>query len=628
MLSRLVVATTALTCFAAPAVAAPPAKCDFSAEGLCGSVTVPLDRSHPTGAKIDIKYVLFKHTDNSKPPLGTIFVTEGGPGDSVINDNGQDAYPKFVFPQLLDRRDLVLIDQRGVGQSGAILCQPLQSENTNLVDAVRKCGQQLGTTSDLYGSADVAKDIDAVRADLGLQKFDFYGGSYAGMDIEAYAARFPQHLRSVVLDSPVYLPAEDPFFTIGAKQEERAVVLVCRRSRGCSSANPHPASALHWLLRRLRRSPVGGVGHDADGGAHHLRVGERRVARLLSNDQGTFLNHSEITAAAVALRRGDSAPLLRLAAENDAPLFHGDDPNDASRFSVGLNEARFCTDAKFAWDKQSSESQRLAQFAEARRGVAHNQFAPFSVSGWMVPPPLGFLPDPCIAWPKATHNPEPPIPAGTVVANVPALVLTGELDQNVPPVESAAVAQMFPNSTVVNLKEAGHHEVFNLQSECAGAIVRNFVQTLQAGDTSCAKRIPVRVFARGRFPARVARDRKGHPSRSSAARITADTVTDATLRTFLGGGSGAGLRGGTFKAKFSDSGETIALRRVRFARDLAVTGTVHYRGYMRFESTLRIRGATRGTLHVTGRWLGPDVTRLRIRGVVAGRFVHTTVPAT
>jgi hypothetical protein len=187
---------------------------------------------------------------------------------------------------------------------------------------------------------------------------------------------------------------------------------------------------------------------------------------------------------------------------------------------------------------------------------------------------------------------------------------------------------MFPTSTVVNLRESGHHTVFSLQSDCSGAIVRHFVQTLQAGDTSCARRIGFRVFARGRFPTRVARDRKGHASRSSAARITAATVTDAFLRSFLGGGSGVGLRGGTFKATFSDNGETMQLRRARFARDLAVSGTVHYRGYTRLESTLRVSGATHGTLHVTGAWLGAGVTRLRIRGVVDGRFVDVTVPAT
>src|SRR4051794_13647183 len=227
VLSRLAFVALALAGAAVPANAAPPAKCDFSAEGLCGSVTVPLDRSHPNGTKIDIKYVLFKHTDASKPSLGTIFVTEGGPGDSVINDGGQDGYPNFVFKDLRPQRDIVLIDQRGVGQSGAVSCEPLQAENTPFIAALRKCGEQLGTSSDLYGSADVAKDIDAVRADLGLQQFDFYGGSYARMDNQGDAGRLPPPPRPLGPHFGRYLPREGQFFSIRAQQGGRGGPLVC-----------------------------------------------------------------------------------------------------------------------------------------------------------------------------------------------------------------------------------------------------------------------------------------------------------------------------------------------------------------------------------------------------------------
>jgi pimeloyl-ACP methyl ester carboxylesterase len=628
-LVRLAVLALGLSA-ATPAHAAAPAKCDFSAEGLCGSVTVPLDRSHPNGAKIDVKYVLFKHTDASKPSLGTIFVTEGGPGDSVINDGGQDGYPNFVFKDLRPQRDIVLIDQRGVGQSGAISCEPLQAENTPFIAALRKCGEQLGTNSDLYGSADVAKDIDAIRADLGLQQFDFYGGSYAGTDIEAYAARFRQHLRSVVLDSAVYLPAEDRFFAIGAKQEERVTVLVCSRSQSCSHANPRPAHALRWLLRRLRNAPVSGAGRDASGRVHHLRVTEGRIAKLLGNDAAGFLNQSEIVAAAQALRHGDRAPLLRLAAENDHQLFFGD-PSDPTLFSLGENNARFCNDQTFAWDKQGSESQRRAQFEQARSKVDPNQFAPFSVSGWMVPPPLGFIPDPCIVWPAPTHNPEPPIPAGTVIPGVPALILTGDLDVNVPPAESAQLTKLFPNSTLVNLKNAGHHTVFTFQFACSGAIVRHFLQSLQAGDTSCANRIPGRFTAVGRFPARVWRDKKGRPSARSAARITVGTMKDAFERGFLQDGpelQGPGLHGGTFHGRYTDQGETLSLKGARFARDLAVTGTIQYLNGRGLEAKLRVRGATSGSVRIRGLLFDNAATRLKVTGVIGGRIVKLTVPAT
>jgi pimeloyl-ACP methyl ester carboxylesterase len=67
----------------------------------------------------------------------------------------------------------------------------VQNGSEEPYEAVAGCGARLGESSDLYGSAEVARDIDAVRAALGVSQFDFYGGSYAGVDIQAYAARFP-----------------------------------------------------------------------------------------------------------------------------------------------------------------------------------------------------------------------------------------------------------------------------------------------------------------------------------------------------------------------------------------------------------------------------------------------------
>jgi pimeloyl-ACP methyl ester carboxylesterase len=604
------------------------ARCSFSSEGLCGKVTVPLDRSQPSGQKIAIRYVLFRHTQASRPSLGTIFVTEGGPGFSAIQSS-QDAYRHFLFEPLLNRRDLVLIDQRGVGRSAAIGCQPLQRENTPIYPAVRTCGRQLGTSSDLYGSADVALDVEAVRADLGVQRFDYYGGSYAGMDIQAYAARFPGRLRSVVLDSPVVLSAEDPWFTIGVAQEVRVVARVCRRSASCSAVNHDPAGDVRWLARRLRRHPFRGVGRDADGVLHRVRVTESRLVHMLGNDAGGFVTSSEIPAAAYALRHGDRAPLLRLAAENDFPLFHGD-PGDAKQFSLGDNVARFCTDAKFQWDKHASLTRRRAQFDRARRALNPNRFAPFSVDGWVFPASLGgAAPDPCIGWPAPTHQPAPTVPSGTVVPGVPALVLIGDLDLNVPPRESATLTRMFPRSTVVNLTESGHHTVFSFQSACAGAMVRHFIRTLGAGQTGCASRIPYHVSAVGRFPGRVPRDEHRKVRTRSAARIAAATVEDAFERMFLSSNQrGVGLHAGTFDGRFTNSGAILNLHRVRLARDLSVTGTAHHRQYSVLDATLAIRGATRGSLRVRGILFNRGATRLTITGRLGRHKIRTSVPAT
>lgn len=598
-----------------PAAAGAAAQCQAEKGGVCGHVTVPLDRSQQGGATIDIQYVVFKHKDASKPTAGTIFVTEGGPGYSALN-NMQAAYLALFDPVRSDH-DLVLIDQRGVGRSGAIDCEPLQQDPEALYAAAASCGQHLGATSDLYGSADVARDIEAVRVAVGVDQFDFYGGSNAGMDVQAYAARFPAHLRSVILDSPVVLSVEGPWFAAEAAQSVEVVRRVCSRSASCSSANPHAVNDLVALIHRLRSKPVKGTGRDPRGGKHKLTVTEGRLARMLQSS--TYVVQAEIAAAEKALRHGDKAPLLRLAAENDQPLFNGD-PSDPTLFSVGDNVSRFCTDQAFQWDKQASVEDRRTQFASARAALPANAFAPFSVAAWVQPAPLGPFPDPCIEWPAPTHQSAPPVPAGTVNQSVPALVLIGDLDLNVPPAESAQANKQFPQSTIVTLDASGHHTAFNSRFECAAKLINRFVSKLDAGDTGCAKKPPVEFPAVGRFPLRAGR------SRAQVARVTAATILDVIQRSFIGGNpDGVGLRGGSFKAKFGPNGATYKLGRVRFARDLAVSGKIAYSGYAKIDATVKVRG---GTVRVRGIWYSAGATRLQVTGKLRGRRVSLSVPAT
>lgn len=602
--------------FAASAGAA-VVPCHAAPKGKCGQVLVPLDRSNPGGATVGISFVVFKHTDASKPAAGTIFVTAGGPGYSAIN-NTQAQY-RQLFGPLLSSRDLVLIDQRGVGQSSAIDCEPLQKENTEIYSAVARCGRQLGAASDLYGSADVARDVDAVRAALGIEKFDYYGGSFAAMDIQAYAARFPGHLRSVVLDSPTVLSVEGPWFAAEAAQSVSAVRLVCGRSASCSARNHHPVADLRWLIHRLRSKPVKGIGRDATGAKHHLTVTEGRLARLLQSDAGGYVVQGEIAAAAKALRHRDSAPLLRLAAENDFPLFHGD-PSDPTLFSVGDNIARFCTDQSFQWDKQASLEKRRTQFDAARATLAPNTFSPFSVGAWVQPAPLGFLPDPCIGWPAPTHSGEAPVPAGTVTPGVPALILTGDLDLSVPPAESAQASKQFPQSTIVELAGSGHGTAFNARFMCAGTIINHFLDQLNAGDTRCAKK-PKQAFPGvGSFP-----HRAGH-SPARIARTATATILDVLKRGFLGAAPrGVGLRGGTFTTKQSHSGLSVRLEGVRFAEDLPVSGKAVYTGFRKLDATLSVPG---GTIRVRGVWGSEGATRLKVTGKLHGQIIALSVPAT
>ena len=164
----------------------------------CGAVTVPLDRTNPAAGTIDVAYALVPRTDTSRPALGTIVPNPGGPGQSTIASAG--LYVDALAP-LRKRRDLLLIDPRGTGQSGALGCPgpdragPLALDYAGLI---ARCNTD--PRGRFYGSGDVADDIDAVRATLGLGKLDLWGDSYGTFLMRVYAARHPEHVRSIVLD--------------------------------------------------------------------------------------------------------------------------------------------------------------------------------------------------------------------------------------------------------------------------------------------------------------------------------------------------------------------------------------------------------------------------------------------
>src|SRR5262249_13152100 len=186
---------------AAAASAATLAPCGpfFGIPAECGTVDVPLDRAQPAAGTIPVFFVLFPHLDTSQPSLGAIVPEIGGPG---VPHTAVLPIWLSLFAPLLARRALLVIDDRGTGRSAAIDCPALQHLTGDLASAVRACGAQLGAASARYGSGDIADDIDAIRAALGIDKLDFYGGSFSAHHVRAYAHRHPDHLQAARFASP------------------------------------------------------------------------------------------------------------------------------------------------------------------------------------------------------------------------------------------------------------------------------------------------------------------------------------------------------------------------------------------------------------------------------------------
>src|SRR5262249_34351684 len=159
--------------------------------------------------------------------------------------------------------------------------------------------------------------------------------SYGGMDATAYATRFGQHLRSLVLDAPVGTPGLRAFARdrYSAQSTARAVRLVCLRSPTCAADHPHPDVEFERLIQTIRTQPVQGHAYDASGNLLRVRVDEATLLNIAINT-----TVGELLAAADALRKNDPAPLLRLGAETFPLVIDNGDP---SGFSQGAHYATY-----------------------------------------------------------------------------------------------------------------------------------------------------------------------------------------------------------------------------------------------------------------------------------------------
>jgi pimeloyl-ACP methyl ester carboxylesterase len=387
---------------------------------MCGTLPVPLDRRHPNGQKIDIYFELYLHT-NPGPAESAIIGNAGGPGLGTTQLRS-GALP--LFASNLDVHDLLLIDDRGRGLSATIDCEELQHGTAPFAQAEADCAAQLGDADSRYGTGDVAMDTDAVRAALGYDKVDFLGESYGGMDATAYATRFGQHLRSVVLDAPVGTPGLRTFARdrYSARSTRRAVRLVCLRSPTCAADHPNPDAEFEQLIQTIRTKTMHGHAYDASGNLTKVRVDEARLLYIAINTMGNSVNVGELLAAGDALAKDDPVPLLRLGAEI-TPLVT--DNGDPTVFSQGAHYSTYCADAAQPWDWSASVRERKKQFAEAVSELPFDIFAPFS-KGAAASLEVS-LQKQCLWWEKPTPS-SPVTPPHPIYPNVPTLVLGGDLD--------------------------------------------------------------------------------------------------------------------------------------------------------------------------------------------------------
>lgn len=187
----------------------------------CGVVQVPLDYRDPAGAKIAIAITRLKATD-SKHTLGSIAVNPGGPGGSGYLMPHQLVLRSPQVDQLNQRYDLIGFDPRGVGYSTKVGCPPpaedpgrIEIPSGPLAEETAKklydaqvavnaaCWQSDPTFLRQLTTANVARDLNQVRAALGQEKLSYFGVSWGTLLGSVYRSLFPQTVGRMWLDSVV-----------------------------------------------------------------------------------------------------------------------------------------------------------------------------------------------------------------------------------------------------------------------------------------------------------------------------------------------------------------------------------------------------------------------------------------
>lgn len=238
----------------------PPSPCPKDPDALCGTLRVPENRAVVGGRVLELDYVVIPaRREELAPPL---FFILGGPGESATS------IAPFVLQSpladVLDTRNLVLLDQRGTGGTHRLQCpQPDEPERQFgcLFDPedVKACHDELAKLADLrlYTTSIAVEDLDALRLQLGYDEIALWGGSYGTRVAMEYIRRHGEHVERAILDALSGLDGRMPlFFAFDAQKAFDQVVADCTAEPACASSFPHLVNDLAATLDRLRGGPL------------------------------------------------------------------------------------------------------------------------------------------------------------------------------------------------------------------------------------------------------------------------------------------------------------------------------------------------------------------------------------
>jgi pimeloyl-ACP methyl ester carboxylesterase len=431
----------------------------------CGTLQVPLDWSKPNGQRVPVA-VARRPADNPAARIGTLFYNPGGPGDGAARYVvGAENY---FSATLRARFDLVAMDPRGMGNSVQVRCGvdffipestlfPRSEEQFQRMvrhnrEFGQSCLQQTGALMRNIDTAVVARDHEALRIALNVDKVSWLGVSYGAQLAANYANEFPRHTRALVIDAALdHGQAETAQATdeiMSVEDGFNRFARWCDTAPDCALRGQDVASVFDALVARADAHPIPVEGSLRPVTGEDIRMGTK--SGLAAKDPvaiapgTTWPNLSQQLAAALA---GDASAFM---------LFPAGVPQDG----LGAISANACTDyvpQVETWAEMQQRMQLGKQLAPHMQGASDT----WRVNG-------------CIGWPVKATNP----PRALDVRGIPTLLVHAVHDAQDPYRWTHNLAAQIHGSDLLTRTGDGHTSYYS--SPCSRAAMDDYLVRPQA----------------------------------------------------------------------------------------------------------------------------------------------------
>jgi pimeloyl-ACP methyl ester carboxylesterase len=409
----------------------------------CGVVYVPENHSLRHGRKIGLNVIVLPATGAARDGKRAQYDLEGGPGFATTDF--LEFYAGEGAPYR-EKRDIVLADMRGTGQSNPLRCAAIEERQKRQPtlpmyppELVAECAQQSSVASDprAYTTGAAAHDIELVRRALRYQQLDLNAISYGTTLALRYMAEYPKSVHSAVLMGTVPASRTPPRYHASAAQAsleklgaDCAANSTCRAEFGDTRAN--------------------------------LATALQRVIGVSTMTSPVFLEKLRNQLYAPATR-ANVPYLLSRAAQGD---FRGFTAAGNDRvFADGLYLSITCAESFARMDVDAAIAAASATTFGAYR--------------------LERQRDACKQWPIGAADPrlmrEPD-------SDIPVLFIAGELDPVTPADWADEAAKHFANGLVVRVSNGAHvFDGLTALDTCLDAVMIRFFDSgsARAIDTSC-----------------------------------------------------------------------------------------------------------------------------------------------